>query len=122
MSEVERMKAELKRWQKEQEKIERVNKELGKIDASLAVMREPHKPTEEPRKQVQTVSRIIHICVPCRRKFKSLGGLQNHFDKSEAHMVLYTLENQNRTICRAGCKCRVPHSGTEEARLTNPKN
>lgn len=98
MSEVEKMKANLKRWQKEQDKLEKVNKELGKINVNLTMMREPSKEQkameeiEEIKEEVKTLSRIIHICVPCRRKFNSLEGLQNHLDKSELHMVLYTLE------------------------------
>ena len=99
MSEQEKLKANLKRWQKEQEKLGKVNKELGKIDANLVIMGDPSKEQKNPedieevKEEIRTVGQIIHICVPCKRKFKSLGGLQNHLDKSELHMVLYTLEN-----------------------------
>lgn len=93
MTQVEKMKAELRRWQKEQEKIEKVNKELGKIDANLVIMREPNK-ERKLEEEAPVARKTIHICVPCKRKFNSLGGLQTHFDRSEMHMVLYKLENK----------------------------
>lgn len=90
MSELEKTKAAVKKWEKEQEKIERLNKKLGKINKDLAIAADAGK------KQGETTMRAIHICIPCKRKFQSLVGLQNHFDKSTLHMVLLQLITRYR--------------------------
>ena len=108
LSEMEKMQANIKRWQKEQERIEKVNKELGRIDKNLAILGESPKerkwitveaeqtpaqasvtePTAEKKDEKKPVNKTVYICVPCKRKFNSLVGLQVHMDKSEMHMVL----------------------------------
>jgi len=96
LTDIEKTQLEIKRWQKEQERLEKVNKELGKIDKNLIITGDirntERKWVEEPAPQPKVEEKIvkvrtIYICVPCKRKFNSLVGLQMHLDKSENHMV-----------------------------------
>lgn len=72
LTEAEKIKVELKKWEKEQHRREKITQEINQFDIPLE---------ENATKKSST----FWICVVCQRKFLNEKHIKIHIDRSELH-------------------------------------